>query len=70
LAATVEFAPAGTSIIADETVWGSMKAEILNDVIGFRPLSQPAPIGNGGVRFDKSELLEIGSSRFRLPPGP
>ena len=59
LAATVEFAPAGASAIADET-YALIQAKILNACsIGFNPTSQPVPIGRGGVRFDTCELLEV-----------
>lgn len=56
--ATVTFAPAGASEIADETC-ALAKAGVLRGVsIGFNPI-RSSPIRGGGVQYIEWELLEI-----------
>ena len=58
LEATIKFAPAGVSQVADET-FALAKAGVLTGVsIGFRPI-ESEPLRGGGVKFTKWELLEI-----------
>ena len=57
LEATIKFAPAGVSPVADET-FALAKAGVLTGVsIGFRPI-ESEPLRGGGVKFTKWELLE------------
>jgi HK97 family phage prohead protease len=67
LEATIKFAHAGASAVADET-YALVKAGVLTGVsIGFRPI-ESEPLRGGGVKFVKWELLEI--SIVAVPANP